>query len=64
MKKIIICSMLMFLALPCASKQPEGLINEKDAKPIECEITFDWISKTQFQRDEIIKQIQNVLVNE
>lgn len=35
-----------------------------DNKPLECGVTFDWISKTQFQRDENIKEIQNNLFNE
>lgn len=34
------------------------------AKTIDAGISFDWISKTQFQRDENIAQIQNTLFNE
>lgn len=31
------------------------------AKTLNCEVTFDWISRTQLQRDENIKEIQNIL---
>lgn len=56
----------MFLALPAFS---EPIIDNpsqigESAKPIECSITFDWISKTQLQRDENIQEIQNILFNE
>lgn len=49
MKKLIIFILLMFFALPVFSKT------------LETGITFDWISKTQLQRDENILQIQNTL---
>lgn len=58
MKKIIISILLTFLALPVFSQPSEN------TKPLECEISFDWISKTQLQRDENIKQIQNILFND
>lgn len=56
----------MFLALPVFS---EPIVDNpsqigESAKPIECTITFDWISKTQLQRDENIQEIQNILFNE
>ncbi len=59
MKKIIILFLLMFLTLPCLAKSVE-----QNVKPIEAGITFDWDSKTQFQRDENIKEIQNILFND
>lgn len=34
------------------------------AQTLECGITFDWISKTQIQRDENIAQIQNILFSD
>lgn len=34
------------------------------AKTIECDISFDWISKTQLQRDETINRIQNTVFND
>ena len=43
---------LMFLTLPVF------------AQTLECGVTFDWISKTQIQRDENIAQIQNILFSE
>lgn len=49
MKKIFISVLFMFLILPAYSQTIEG------------GITFDWISKTQLQRDENIKQVQNIL---
>lgn len=52
MKKVIILVVLMFFTLPCFSKT------------IECELTFDWISKSQLQRDDNIAQIQNILLAE
>ncbi len=66
MKKIVISILLLFLALPVFA---EPIIEDmvpgiQDVKPIECEVTFDWISKTQLQRDENIKQIQDILFNE
>lgn len=62
MKKFVILLLLMFLAQPCFSLQVEStsdLVNE--AQPLQCEVSFDWISKTQLQRDENIKQIQDIL---
>lgn len=63
MKKIVALLFFM-LALPAFS---DPLVNNplpmplEENKPIEMGITFDWISKTQLQRDENIKQIQNIL---
>jgi len=57
MKKTIIILLFCFisLSLPVFSQTDEV------SKPLEIGITFDWISKTQLQRDENIEQIQNVL---
>lgn len=49
----------MFFALPAFSSTPDDI-----AKPLECGVSFDWISKTQIQRDENIKEIQNILFGE
>lgn len=51
-------SLLLLFALPAFSQQIETI------KPLECKIEFDWISKTQLQRDDNIKQIQDILFNE
>lgn len=65
MKKTIITILLIFLALPAFSSPiVETPISIEDNKPIETGISFDWISKTQIQRDENISQIQNILFNE
>lgn len=58
MKKIILGLFFIFLTLPAFAEPVEN------TKPIEIGISFDWISKTQLQRDENIKQIQNILFNE
>lgn len=57
MRRILILLILILFPLSALSAQVE------DSKPIECEVTFDWISKTQIQRDENISQIQNILFN-
>lgn len=65
MKKIIISTLLIFLTLPCFSKQLENSSEQlENTKPIECEITFDWISKTQLQRNANIKEIQSLLFSD
>ena len=51
MKKVIILLVFILLASPSF------------AKTIECGVDFDWISKTQLQRDENIAQIQNILLS-
>lgn len=64
MKKLIVSFLLMFLPLPVFSQG--GLENNtpvENSKPFEVGITFDWISKTQLQRDESIKEIQKILFN-
>lgn len=65
MKKIIISILLLFLAIPAFSEPIIEDFNQitVDTKPLECEVNFDWISKTQLQRDENIKQIQDILFN-
>lgn len=65
MRKIIVLLLFMFLALPVFSEPAlEAPLLPEVTKPIEIGIEFDWISKTQLQRDENIKQIQNILFNE
>lgn len=65
MKKILILLILTFLALPVGAKQkPKTTIWTDGNMPIECHITFDWISKTQLQRDQNIAEIQKKLFNE
>lgn len=66
MKKILILLFLLMIAIPVSAKQSQSQTAEaKEETPtLQCEITFDWISKTQFQRDENIKLIQNALFNE
>lgn len=65
MKKIIVLLLFMFLALPVFSEPAlEAPLLPEVTKPLEVGIEFDWISKTQLQRDENIKQIQNILFNE
>lgn len=60
--KSIIFLVLIFLALPVFSEPiVETPIQIGDAKPLEIGVTFDWISKTQLQRDENIKEIQSIL---
>ena len=49
MKKLVILFALMMFTLPVFSQT------------LEAGVSFDWISKTQMQRDENISQIQNVL---
>lgn len=56
-RKFIIAGLLILFALPVFSQQ----LTEECAKPYEVGIEFDWISKTQLQRDENIAQIQNSL---
>lgn len=66
MKKILILLILALLALPVGAKQkPETSIwTEGNAPVIEGQVTFDWIGKTQLQRDQNITDIQNKLFNE
>lgn len=62
---MIIPIVFLLFTLPSLSIPVESTSDIADgAKPIECGVTFDWISKTQFQRDETIKQIQDILFNE
>ncbi len=42
----------------------ETPVSLDEMKPIEIGVTFDWISKSQLQRDENIKQIQDILFSE
>ena len=56
---IIIFILLALLTLPVFSQNTEEI-----TKPLEIGVSFDWISKTQIQRDENISQIQKVLFNE
>jgi len=54
-RTIIILICIILFSLPAFSQA------EESSKPLEVGITFDWISKTQMQRDENIAQIQNVI---
>lgn len=65
MKKIIILLILIFFALPVfSSPVVETPAPTEDIKPLEASVTFDWISKSQIQRDENIAQIKSVLFND
>lgn len=65
MKKFIILVLFLFLALPVfAQTNPETPMPAEEAKPFEIGVSFDWISKTQLQRDENIKQIQEILFSD
>lgn len=66
MKKILILLILTLLTLPANAKEkPKTSISTEGYTPvIEGGVTFDWIGKTQLQRDENIKDIQNKLFNE
>lgn len=57
MKKIIL---LLFTLLTFFGTHPV-MAEENPTKPIEASITFDWISKTQLQRNENIEQIRKSL---
>jgi len=54
-RRIITLFIAMLFALPVFSQV------EDVAKPLEVGISFDWISKSQIQRDETISQIQGIL---
>lgn len=64
MKKILISLILILFVLFGFSKVGWASAHQDELVPIECGITFDWISKTQLQRDENIKQIQDILFSE
>jgi len=59
--------MLNLIQHRIGERQRDLAINDQqlldDSKPIEVGISFDWISKSQMQRDENIKQIQDTLFN-
>lgn len=65
-KNFFILLFIVLLGLPCfASPIVETPVSiEADIKPLACEISFDWISKTQLQRDENIQQVRNILFND
>lgn len=64
-KKIFLFLCLIFLAQPCFSMSVESTSDlATESQPLQCEVTFDWISKTQLQRDQNIKDIQNVLFSD
>lgn len=64
-KKILTLILFMFLGLPVfSSPVVETPISFDEAKPLEIGVTFDWVSKSQLQRDENIKQIQDILFSE
>lgn len=65
MKKIVLSVLSLILALPAIAEPiVESPFPMEESKPLECSVTFDWISKTQLQRDENIQQIQSILFNE
>lgn len=65
MKKIIILLIFIFFALPVFSSPIiENPIQNENINPIELSVSFDWISKSQMQRDENIAQIKNILFND
>lgn len=66
MKKITVLLLFIFLALPAISKQKaeKPTPPEEPSMTIKAGVSFDWITKTQLQRDENIKQIQNILFTE
>ena len=55
-----LCIFFAFCTLPAFSET----VLDSPNKPIEAGVTFDWISKTQLQRDEKIEEIQNILFTE
>lgn len=61
MKKIIISVFLVFLAMPVFSEPLLDAPLTETSQTFEAGITFDWITKTQLQRDENIAKIQNIL---
>lgn len=66
MKRFFTLFFMIFLTLP-VSAQVDSVTQNTDevySKPLEIGITFDWISKTQLQRDENIKEVQKILFNE
>lgn len=58
MRRILTLVILLLFAFPIFSVQAD------EVKPLEVGISFDWISKTQLQRDENIAQIQNMLFSD
>lgn len=65
LKKIIFLLFFISLTLPAFSSPIiENPIQNGDIKPIELSVSFDWISKSQMQRDENIAQIKNILFND
>lgn len=65
MKKIVLAVLFLIITLPALAEPiVESPFSNAETKPLECSVTFDWISKTQLQRDENIQQIQNILFNE
>jgi hypothetical protein len=64
-KKLFLIVLLIFFSMPVFSTPVvEDLSSANGSKPLEVSITFDWISKTQLQRDENIKSIQSILFND
>lgn len=58
MKKVIILLFFILFASPVFPQESESTMT------LNCHVQFEWISKTQIQRDENIKQIQDILFNE
>lgn len=64
MKKILIV-LALFVAMPAFSTPAiETPYNYQESKPFEVGVTFDWISKSQMERDQNIKEIKDLLFKE
>lgn len=65
MKKLILIFTILLFSTPAISSPiVENPMPADDTQTLQCEITFDWITKTQMQRDENITQIRDILFNE
>lgn len=54
MKKFFLLLMILFLSSPCFAQD----------KVLQGVVEFDWITKTQIQRDENIEQVKNIVFND
>lgn len=57
MKKLFLI-LFIFVTLPCFVKAE---LQAEETKPIEAGVSFDWISKTQMQRDTNILEVQKIV---
>lgn len=61
-KRFLILILTLLLTLPAFATPPsETPAEEESSKTIEAGVTFDWISKSQLQRDENINEIREIL---